>query len=500
MDKIYIYIELLINYSLKNNLIDTEDKIFCINNILSILKLNEWKVPDKKENIIILESIEDILDKITNWAIEQGLIENTLGEKELLDTKIIGILTPKPSEVIKKFNMDYKISPEKATNNFYKFSKITNYIREKRIAKNLHWISQTDYGDMEITVNLAKPEKDPKDIEKEKNFPKSSYPKCLLCIENVGYSGNINHPARQNHRIIPLNLKEERWNFQYSPYVYYNEHSIIFSNEHRPMKISKLTFERILDFLEQMPHYFIGSNADLPIVGGSILSHDHYQGGNHEFPMAKSQIEYEFTMKNFPEINCGIVKWPMSVIRLKGSNKIRMAEAAEYILDKWKEYMDEDVNIRAYTDEIPHNTITPIGRKKENYFEIDLVLRNNRTTNEFPMGIFHPHQEVHNIKKENIGLIEVMGLAVLPGRLNEELNSILKIYSDETWEEKLKADSSLVKHSDWIKNLKNKYQELDENILKKEVGNIFLQVLEDSGVFKRDFNGKKAFLKFISTL
>lgn len=497
MENIYSLIKTLLEYSKENKLIGKYDEIVARNYILKDLGLNDWK----EEEIVGYDSVEDILDRICDWAIEKNIIEDSLGERELFDTKLMGYLTPTQTQIIEKFENDYQISPEIATKNFYIFSQKTNYIREKRIAKNLHWYSNTDYGDMEITVNLAKPEKDPKDIIKEKNMPKSSYPSCLLCIDNIGYSGRASHPARQNHRVIPLELGNEQWYFQYSPYVYYNEHSIIFSQEHRPMKISRNTFERILEFVEKYPHYFIGSNADLPIVGGSILSHDHYQAGCHEFPMAKAPIETEIKIENLENIKIGIVKWPMSVIRLTSLDKEALIDFSEYVLEKWKNYSDETVGVHSKTEDTPHNTITPIARRRGAEYEIDLVLRNNRTSLEHPMGIFHPHTEVHNIKKENIGLIEVMGLAVLPGRLEKEIKELVDVLKEKNWEEKIKNDNELSKHFYWIKDIKEKRdKEITMDLLKEEIGKTFSVVLEHSGVFKRDVKGQQAFLKFINSL
>ena len=365
----------------------------------------------------------------------------------------------------------------------------------------MHWYSATEYGDMEITVNLSKPEKDPRDIAKERLMPQSSYPKCLLCYENVGYSGRVNHPARQNHRVIPLTLASEPWFIQYSPYVYYNEHAIVFSGEHRPMKITKAAFDRLTSFTEQVPHYFLGSNADLPIVGGSILSHDHYQGGHHEFPMAKAPVEKKVSFKGYENIEAGIVKWPMSVIRITGKNRLELVELADKILKAWREYSDESLGIFAYTNDTPHNTVTPIARRRGENFELDLVLRNNRTSEEHPLGIFHPHADVHNIKKENIGLIEVMGLAVLPGRLKEELEILSKYIVEPNFEEKVKNDAKVEKHLEWIKNIVKKHKNITSqnahDILKSEVGITFSRVLEDAGVYKRDEKGQAGILKFV---
>lgn len=490
-------IQELLNYGLQKELIDSYEEIYSRNLLLDVLNLKEWKKEKPKTG----RDLEIILLDICHWAIENSLINDSPSEMELLDTKLMNCITPRPKEVINKFNNDFKISPEKATANYYEFSKNTNYIRDARIKRNLHWFSNTPYGDLEITINLAKPEKDPKDIEREKNMPKSSYPSCLLCLENVGYSGRLNHPARQTHRVIPMNLKSENWYFQFSPYVYYNEHSIVFCEEHRPMKLGKDTFDRLLEFIETFSHYCIGSNADLPIVGGSILSHDHYQAGKHTFPMEKAPIENKFEMKDFPEVSCGTIKWPMSVIRISSKNKETLSKAAEYIFEKWKNYSDETVDIIAYSEGIPHNTVTPIARKVGAEYQIDLALRNNRTSDEHPMGIFHPHSEVHNIKKENIGLIEVMGLAILPGRLQEEMILLEKELQNPNWQITLKENPTLGKHYDWIKNIVSKRDNIVTlDILKEEIGKTFSTVLEHAGVFKRDDAGKKAFKNFTDTL
>ena len=443
---IFEEIKLLLAYGLKNDLIGKYDEIIARNEIIALLNLEEWKDTDISSKIIP-EYPNEILKNICNWAVENKIIEDTIAVRDLFDTKIMGKITPSATHVIDKF---IKISNlggiEKATNNYYEFAQKTNYIRTDRIAKNMHWYSNTEYGNMEITINLSKPEKDPRDIAKERLLPPSSYPKCLLCYENVGYTGRLNHPARQNHRVLPFFLEGEEWFLQYSPYVYYNEHAIVFSGKHRPMKINREAFNRITSFVEQVPHYFVGSNADLPIVGGSILSHDHYQGGHHEFPMAKSPIERAITFKGFEDVEAGIVKWPMSVIRIKSSNRKKLVDLSVKILDNWRKYNDESLDIIAFSGDTPHNTITPIGRRRGKDFELDLVLRNNRTNEKYPLGIFHPHEDVHNIKKENIGLIEVMGLAVLPGRLKEELEILEKYMLEPDFKTKIKNDPKVVKH------------------------------------------------------
>ena len=500
---IYYEIDRLMQYGLNQGLIEENDVVYSRNLVLRVLKLEDYvsaAVPKEK-----LESPMPILENIISWSYEKGILEsNSPVYADLFDTEIMNCLMPRPSEIIKKFNSLYIESPEKATNYYYDLSKSSNYIRMDRIAKDQVWKSQTAYGEIDITINLSKPEKDPKAIAAAKNIVSSSYPKCLLCKENEGYYGRVNHPARQNHRIIPLTLKGEQWFIQYSPYVYYNEHSIIFKGAHEPMKISKESFDRVLEFVEKFPHYFIGSNADLPIVGGSILSHDHFQGGNYVFAMAKAVIEHKFEIAGFEEIEAGIVKWPMSVIRLKSKDREKLSELAEHVLNSWKEYSDNEARIWAYTNDTPHNTITPIARKREGYFELDLVLRNNRTNEEFPDGIYHPHQELHHIKKENIGLIEVMGLAVLPARLKDELEKLAYYLINKGSEVQLRDQPELEKHLSWYAEIVERYQEISENnvmeILKKEVGLKFAAVLEHAGVFKRDDAGQKAFFRFMRSI
>ena len=503
--EIYSLINKLIQYSLKNSLITEDDMMFVRNELMALLHLKDWQ-DIKEDSYQIPEYPQEILDKICDYAVEEKIIEDGVTDRDIFDTEIMGKFTAFPREIIETFKELSSQNIKLATDFFYNFSKKTNYIRTERIEKNLYWKSPTEYGNLEITINLSKPEKDPKEIERQKNMPQVNYPKCLLCYENVGFSGTLTHPARQNHRVIPLTLENERWYFQYSPYVYYNEHAIIFCSEHREMKINRDTFSRTLDFINQLPHYFIGSNADLPIVGGSILSHDHYQGGNHEFPMAKSEIEKEITFDEYPNIKAGIVKWPMSVLRLTSLNRKDLVDLADKTLKAWREYSDEEVGIFAHTNSTPHNTITPIARRRGKYFELDLVLRNNRTDEANPLGIFHPHSEHHNIKKENIGLIEVMGLAVLPGRLKMEMKKIAEYLKDENFEKKILEDKNTEKHLAWLKAFINKYpnvknlsvDEILENILNVEIGLTFSRVLEDAGVFKRDEKGSKAFLKFIN--
>ncbi|WP_300357078.1 UDP-glucose--hexose-1-phosphate uridylyltransferase [Fusobacterium sp.] len=503
MEKINIYVEIekLLAFAESVHLIEKEDVIYSKNRLLSVFGLNDCEEITEKYEI---EKPYDILNRMCDWACEKGIVENTFDERDLFDTKIMGEITPRPSEVIKKFSEDYKTSPVTATNNYYEFSKNTNYIRVDRVAKNMHWFADTEYGDIEITVNLSKPEKDPRDIAKAKLAPQSSYPKCLLCKENEGYAGRMNHPARQNHRVIPVTLTNEPWFLQYSPYVYYNEHCILFSGVHRPMKIDRGSFERVLEFVDIFPHYFVGSNADLPIVGGSILSHDHFQGGNHDFPMAMAKAEETFTIKGFEDVVVEKVKWPMSVIRLRGKSKEKLVDLSDKILTSWRNYSDPKCEILAFTEDTPHNTITPIARKKDNDYEIDLVLRNNRTSEEYPLGIFHPHQELHHIKKENIGLIEVMGLAVLPGRLKEEIKILSDLMLKENAIDLIKANEKVEKHTEWCKEIFAKYNDINEknveDIIRVEIGVAFSKVLENAGVYKQDEEGKAGYRRFIETL
>ena len=410
-------------------------------------------------------------------------------------------LLPRPSEVIRRFYAFYKESPQKATDFYYKFSCDSDYIRRYRIKKDMKWTVPTEYGNLDITINLSKPEKDPKAIAAAKNAKSSAYPKCLLCRENEGYAGRLNHPARQNHRIIPVTIQSEEWGFQYSPYVYYNEHCIVLNGQHVPMKIEHNTFCKLFDFVKQFPHYFVGSNADLPIVGGSILSHDHFQGGHYEFAMAKAPVERSFNVREFEDVEAGIVKWPMSVIRLRAADTDRIIALADVILDKWRAYTDEASFIFAETDGEPHNTITPIARKRNDRYELDLVLRNNITTKEHPLGVYHPHASLHHIKKENIGLIEVMGLAVLPVRLKKEMEQLkeaILVGRD------LRSDEELAKHADWADEFIGKYDKIDgsniDEIVEKEIGLVFMQVLSDAGVYKRTMQGQEAFDRFIKTL
>ncbi|MFC0272402.1 UDP-glucose--hexose-1-phosphate uridylyltransferase [Metabacillus herbersteinensis] len=500
--QIYEQIERLINYGLQKKLITAWDTDLTRNKLLEVLELDEFEAAVIQEEH--LNSPVEILETILDWSAENGrLTDTTVTYRDLLDTKIMACFVPSQTEIIRQFEHTSKMEGSvQATKDFYQYSQDVHYIRTDRIAKNKHWLSPTPYGDFEITINLSKPEIDPKAIEAAKYLKQSSYPKCLLCKENVGFRGRVNHPARQSHRIIPVTLSEEQWFLQFSPYVYYNEHAIVFSGEHKPMKISKQTFEKLLQFVEQYPHYFLGSNADLPIVGGSILSHDHFQGGHHDFPMALAELDKEFVIASYPEVSVGIVKWPMSVLRLQGTNQEDLANLANDILLAWKNYSDESVDVLAFTEDTPHNTITPIARRKGELYELDLVLRNNRTSDEHPLGIFHPHQEVHHIKKENIGLIEVMGLAVLPGRLIEELTELSKVLMKDNSETLIKNNTLIEKHLEWALSVKNQHPHLNETnsyeILQEEVGKVFAIILEHAGVFKRDEQGQEAFSRFIA--
>lgn len=497
---IYKEIARLINYGLNKNLAAKEDVIYTRNKLLELLKLNDFEITEVQDDS---ETPTAILNNMLTWCFQNGILEsNTPVYRDLLSTKIMGILVDKPSVVIKKFYSLYEKSPYLATDYFYSLSKASDYIKVDRIKKNLKWKAKTDYGDLDITINLSKPEKDPKAIAAARNIKSASYPKCLLCKENEGYAGRLNYPARENHRIIPVILGGKGWFFQYSPYLYYNEHCIVLNGEHVPMKISKETFDYLLEFTEKFPHYFIGSNADLPIVGGSILSHDHFQGGNYIFPMAKAEIERSISFRDFPDIEAGIVKWPMSVIRIKGKNKERISKLSDIILRSWRDYSDTDAEIYSHTGDTPHNTITPICRRRDSMWEMDFVLRNNRTSKEHPLGIFHPHSEVHNIKKENIGLIEVMGLAVLPARLKDELELLSKYLIDKSLD--ITKEPDLLKHEEWYKYLIKRYDNINRDnvnqILKQEVGNTFMTVLEHSGVYKRNSKGQAAFIRFINSI
>ena len=490
--KIETYIDSLVSYAMNTGLAQPEDHQVLTNRLLEVLRKDDYVPSDEPQT----EDLEEILAGMLDYACEMGLCEDNITARDLFDTKIMGLLTPMPREVIRTFREKYACSPETATDWYYKLSSDTDYIRRYRIAKDMRWKYASDYGDIDITINLSKPEKDPKAIAAAKNAPQSSYPKCQLCRENEGYAGRMNHPARQNHRAMPITIDGKDWFMQYSPYVYYNEHCIVFNGAHTPMKIDKAAFRKLLDFVTAFPHYFVGSNADLPIVGGSILSHEHFQGGRYTFAMETAPVEETLVFAGFADIQAGIVKWPMSVIRLTGSDPDRITELADRILNVWRGYSDESVGIVAFSGGEPHNTITPIARRREEAYELDLVLRCNITTEEHPLGLFHPHAEKHHIKKENIGLIEVMGLAVLPSRLKKELADLEQAILTGS---DISGDEVLSKHADWVDILKSRYAFTKENtmdILLKETGRVFAEVLEDAGVYKNTPEGKAAFLRF----
>ena len=485
----------LVQYALDTGLVEEADRVWAVNGLLEDLGLSDWEeVPGRAR------PLEEILGEILDWAVAQGRIEDGTTSRDLFDTKLMGRLTPRPSQVRAAFAEKYARSPEEATDWYYQFSQNTDYIRRYRVARDQKWIARTDYGDLEITINLSKPEKDPRAIAAARSAPQGGYPKCLLCRENEGYAGRMNHPARQNHRLIPVTIDGKDWFFQYSPYVYYNEHCIVFNGQHVPMKIDRSAFRKLLDFVKQFPHYFVGSNADLPIVGGSILSHDHFQGGRHVFAMEKAPVERAVSFPGFADVEAGIVRWPLSVIRLRCGDDSRLVDLAEKILTAWRGYTDEQAVIYAHTDGQPHNTITPIARMRDGLYELDLVLRNNLTTPEYPLGLYHPHPELHHIKKENIGLIEVMGLAVLPARLKGELAELADALVQGA---DLRSSETLAKHADWAEELKTRYTFTAENvtdILQSEVGAVFAQVLEHAGVYKCTPEGRAAFQRFIDSV
>lgn len=492
---INVAVKSLVRYAISNGMIEKWDEIWAINTVCQALNMDSFE-DCEAENA----ELEDILASILDYAVENGLCENSVVYRDLFDTKIMGLLTPKPSEVISKFHFLYSRDKKAATDYYYKLCQDSDYIRRYRIKNDLKWITKTEYGDIDITINLSKPEKDPKAIAAALKMKTTSYPKCALCKENEGYMGRINHPARQNHRIIPMTLGGDNFYLQYSPYVYYNEHCIVFNAEHTPMKIDRAAFVKLLDFVEKFPHYFVGSNADLPIVGGSILTHEHFQGGNYEFAMAKAPIETEVTFAGFEDIQAGIVKWPMSVIRIIGTDKARLVELADKVLTTWRGYTDKDSFIYAETEGTPHNTITPIARMRNGKFELDLVLRNNITTEDCPLGYYHPHPEYHHIKKENIGLIEVMGLAVLPSRLKNEMAVLGKAMVNG---EDISANETIAAHKEWAEMIMQKYDINESNIediLKKEIGIVFTSILGQCGVYSRDEEGKAGFLRFIESV
>ena len=491
--RIETYIDSLVSYAMNCGLAEPVDHMVLTNRLLDLLRLDDYTPSEEP----LTEDLEEILAGILDYAVEKGLCDDGITARDIFDTRIMGAITPMPREVIGIFRYLYLENPVAATDWYYKFSCDTDYIRRYRIAKDMRWKYASDYGEMDITINLSKPEKDPKAIAAAKNAPQTAYPKCLLCVENEGYAGRMNHPARANHRIIPIEVCGEDWCLQYSPYVYYNEHCIVFNSKHIPMKIDRSAFAKLLSFVGSFPHYFVGSNADLPIVGGSILSHEHFQGGHYTFAMETAPVEQKLTFAGFEDISAGIVKWPMSVIRLNGADPERIVDLAEKILNCWRGYTDESVGVIAFSDGEPHNTITPIARRRWENYELDLVLRCNITTEEHPLGVFHPHADKHHIKKENIGLIEVMGLAVLPSRLKGELTALAEAIVAGA---DIAADETLEKHAAWVEELKKQYTFTAENaldIILKETGKVFAEVLEDAGVYKNTVEGKAAFLRFV---
>lgn len=489
----------LVQYGIENKLIKPEDRTYTINQYLEIFHLDEYEEPEESPGEVDLEKV---LNELTDAAYDRYIIKsNDIVTRDLFDTKLMGVLVPRPSQVIGEFREKYNRSPEEATDFFYRFSQDTDYIRRYRVKKDWKWTVESAYGTIDITINLSKPEKDPKAIAAAKNAVQSSYPKCQLCMENEGYAGRMNHPARQNHRIMPVTINESTWGFQYSPYVYYNEHCIVFNGEHVPMKIDRNAFVKLFDFVRQFPHYFVGSNADLPIVGGSILSHDHFQGGHYQFAMAKAEIEKHYKIAGFEDVEAGILNWPLSVLRIRSKDPERLIDLADHILGVWRAYTDEEAHIYAETDGEAHNTITPIARKTGDTYELDLTLRNNITTEEHPLGLFHPHEEYHHIKKENIGLIEVMGLAVLPSRLKQEMELLAECLVEGR---PVEDHESLTKHVDWAEQFVSKYKKINKDnvmdILKEEIGQVFVKVLEDAGVYKCTKEGRQQFERFIFTL
>ena len=487
----------LVQYGIDTGLTPACEKIYTTNLLLDVFREEDYEEPASIPEL----SLEEILEGLLDEACRRELIPDSVTYRDLFDTRLMNCLMPRPSQVQETFREKYAVSPKDATDYFYKLSQDSNYIRRYRVCKDQKWKVPSVYGDIDITINLSKPEKDPKAIAAAGKAKASAYPKCQLCMENEGYAGRVNHPARENHRIIPLTINDSQWGFQYSPYVYYNEHCIVFNGQHTPMKIDRAAFRKLFDFVKQFPHYFLGSNADLPIVGGSILSHDHFQGGNYTFAMAKAPIELPVTIPGYEDVKAGIVKWPLSVLRIHHKDENRLIDLATHVLDCWRGYTDEDAFIFACTDGEPHNTITPIARKVGDTYELDLTLRNNITTEEHPLGVYHPHAKLHHIKKENIGLIEVMGLAVLPSRLNQEmalLKEALLTGKD------LNTDETLQKHAKWVAEFLPSYPEINaeniDEILRQEIGKVFVQVLEDAGVYKCTPEGREAFLKFVQTL
>lgn len=495
---LYKNIKKLVEYGIQTGLTPECERIYATNLLLDLFHEDSYEEVEINPSELVLE---EILKELLDEACQRGIIEDSITYRDLFDTKLMNCLMPRPAQIQERFWNAYAVSPEQATEFYYKLSQDSDYIRRYRIKKDMKWTVDTKYGTLDITINLSKPEKDPKAIAAARNAASASYPKCQLCMENEGYAGRTNHPARENHRIIPITINDSAWGFQYSPYVYYNEHCIVFNGEHTPMKIERNAFIKLFDFVKQFPHYFLGSNADLPIVGGSILSHDHFQGGHYTFAMAKAPIIENFTVAGFEDVTAGIVKWPLSVIRLQCKDEKRIIDLADHILKAWGSYTDEDAFIFAETDGVPHNTITPIARKRGDLFEMDLTLRNNITTDEHPLGVYHPHAHLHHIKKENIGLIEVMGLAVLPARLKGELG-LLKEYI--LTGKDIRSNESIEKHADWVEEFLPKYENINastiENILQQEVGKVFCEVLEDAGVYKCTEEGLNAFRRFLAVL
>ena len=487
----------LVCYGLEKELFTKRDEVYVTNRLLEILGLDEYDCSEDFSDVCLEKTLAELLD----FAVSKGLTEDSVVYRDLFDTRLMGALMPRPSEVTDKFNELYAVSPKAATDYFYKLSQDSDYIRRYRVEKDIKWVTSTEYGDLDITINLSKPEKDPKAIAAAKNAPQAGYPKCMLCRECEGYAGRVNFPARQNHRVIPVRINGRDWCFQYSPYVYYNEHCIVFNSLHTPMAINRDTFKKLLDFVRQFPHYFVGSNADLPIVGGSILSHDHFQGGNYTFAMAKAPVERPLVFDGFEDVKAGIVKWPMSVIRTSSEDPERLTELADKILKAWRGYTDESAFIFAETDGEPHNTITPIARKKDGLYELDLVLRNNITTKEHPLGVYHPHAELHHIKKENIGLIEVMGLAVLPSRLKGEMAALEQAMLENR---DISSDEQLAKHAEWAEDIKKRHPDINSGnisgIIRDEIGHVFAKVLEHAGVYKRTPEGTAAFIRFAESV
>ena len=495
---IYESIKKLVQYGINTGLTPESERIYTTNLLLDLFKEDSYEdVSCDLDNIVLEDVLKDLLDE----AVRRGIIEDSIGYRDLFDTKLMNCLVPRPAQIQSEFWEKYETSPETATDYYYKLSQDSDYIRRYRIKRDRKWTVDTKYGTLDITINLSKPEKDPKAIAAAGKAKSSSYPKCQLCMENEGYAGRLDHPARENHRIIPITIQGKKWGFQYSPYVYYNEHCIVFNGEHIPMKIDRNAFAKLFDFIKLFPHYFLGSNADLPIVGGSILSHDHFQGGNYTFAMAKAPVIEEFTVKGYEDVSAGIVKWPLSVIRLRGEDTERIIDLADHILKAWRSYTDEDAFIFAETDGVPHNTITPIARMKDGMYELDLTLRNNITTEEHPLGVYHPHAKLHHIKKENIGLIEVMGLAVLPARLKGEME-LLEEYILEGKD--IRSNEQIAKHADWVDEFLPAYTDVTadniRHILEQEVGKVFCQVLEDAGVYKCTEDGMEKFRRFIQVL